>query len=490
MKSFAFTALLLLLTAFGQAAEPIKALIVEGQNNHKVWPTTTKMMKLYLEQTNLFTVDVATAAPKGTDPNFKPDFSKYDVVVNNFGHGAAAWPKETQQAFEKFVGDGGGHVVIHAADNAFPEWPAYNEMIGLGGWGGRSEKSGPYVYLNDKGDLVRDTSKGKGGNHGKQWEFPVVVRDSEHPITKGMPVEWLHTKDELYDQLRGPAQNMEILATAESQVTNRHEPMIFTVKYGKGRVFHTPMGHAEYSMECVGFITTLQRGTEWAATGNVTVEIPDDFPKHDKTSSRKWTAATDWKPLFNGKNLDNWKVTDFGGQGEVKVQNDSIVITQGVDLSGITSTRKDLPKVDYEIEFEAQRAQGSDFFIGLTFPVGESFCSLICGGWGGGIFGLSSLDGMDASENETTGYTNFTNGQWYKTRVRVTSEKIEAWLDKTQIVDVETEDRQVGVRFEMEMSTPVGFATYQSTAHIRNARIRTVATSAKVAKGSVEKATN
>ena len=268
------------------AAEPIKALIVDGQNNHAVWPTTTKMMKKYLEETKLFTVDVATAAPEGTDPNFKPDFSKYAVVISNFGHGAAAWPEVTQKAFEAFVNGGGGFVVVHAADNAFPEWPAYNEMIGLGGWGGRTEKDGPYVYVNDKGEVVRDETPGSGGNHGAQWEFPVIVRDHGHPITKGMPTEWLHSKDELYDKLRGPAKNMQILATAESTVTGRNEPMIFTIGYGKGRVFHTPMGHAEYSVECVGFITTLQRGTEWAATGRVTIAIPADFPTAEKTSSR------------------------------------------------------------------------------------------------------------------------------------------------------------------------------------------------------------
>lgn len=283
----AFAALLLLPT-FAIAAEPMKALIVDGQNNHKAWPETTKRMKSYLEESKLFTVDVVTAAPKGTDPNFKPKFSDYDVVVNNFGHGAAPWPEETQKALEEYMSGGGGLVVVHAADNSFPDWPAYNEMIGLGGWGGRNEKSGPYVYTNDKGDVIRDTSKGKGGNHGKQWEFPVVVRDKDHPITIDMPVEWLHAQDELYDQLRGPAKNMEILATAESQVTKRHEPMIFTIKYGEGRVFHTPMGHAEYSVECVGFITTLQRGTEWAATGKVTVGIPPDFPTADKVSSRKF----------------------------------------------------------------------------------------------------------------------------------------------------------------------------------------------------------
>jgi type 1 glutamine amidotransferase len=285
----AVLALALVLASVGFAAEPMKVLIVDGQNNHGMWPKTTQMMKTYLEQTKLFTVDVATAAPRGTDPNFKPQFSDYNVVISNFGHGAAPWPDATQQAFEEFVGGGGGFVVIHAADNSFPEWPAYNEMIGLGGWGGRSERSGPYVYTNAKGDVIRDTSPGRGGNHGTQWEFPVIVRDKDHPITKGMPVEWLHAKDELYDQLRGPGRNMQILATAESKVTKRHEPMIFTINYGKGRVFHTPMGHAEYSQECVGFITTLTRGTEWAATGKVTIPVPDDFPTADATSSRKYS---------------------------------------------------------------------------------------------------------------------------------------------------------------------------------------------------------
>ena len=268
----------------------LKALIIEGQNNHRVWPKTTKMMKGYLEDSGLFTVEVATTAAKGTDPDFKPDFASFDVVVSNYN--GAAWPKETQASFVKYVKNGGGFVVVHAANNAFGNWPEYNRIIGLGGWGGRNEKSGPYVYFNKGGEVVRDTTKGRGGHHGRQHPFSVVVRDTEHPITKGMPREWMHTQDELYDQLRGPAMQMQVLATAyadpDTGGTGRHEPMMMVVKYGEGRVFHTPMGHGDYSQECVGFITTFQRGTQWAATGKVTIPVPKDFPTAEKQSQRKF----------------------------------------------------------------------------------------------------------------------------------------------------------------------------------------------------------
>jgi type 1 glutamine amidotransferase len=267
------------------AAEPIRAVIIDGQNNHACWPKTTRMMKRYLEDAGRFKVDVVTHAAKGPDPAFKPAFANYAVVVSNFGHGAAEWPKETEAAFEAYVRDGGGFVAIHAADNSFPGWAAYNQMIGLGGWGGRDEKSGPFVYLDETGKLVRDTSPGRGGSHGPQQEFPIVVRAADHPVTKGMPASWMHAKDELYDSLRGPAENMNVIATAWSPKTKRHEPMIMTIDFGKGRVFHTPMGHETYSMECVGFMTTFQRGCEWAATGEVTIPLPEDFPT-EKVSSR------------------------------------------------------------------------------------------------------------------------------------------------------------------------------------------------------------
>jgi len=276
------------------ASLKMKALIVDGQNNHSCWPKTSQMMKHYLEQTELFDVQIVTTAADGIDPDFQPAFRDYAVVVSNYN--GQSWNESASKSFVDYMQGGGGLVVVHAADNAFPDWPEYNEMIGLGGWGGRNQNNGPYIYYSNEEKIVRDRTDGNGGSHGEQHEFSIVIRDSEHPITQGLPTEWLHAKDELYDRLRGPGVGMKILATAFSHPrtggTGRHEPMLMAIEYHKGRVFHTTLGHEVYSQECVGFITTFQRGAEWAASGKVTQKLPTDFPSPDKTSSRTFVPAS------------------------------------------------------------------------------------------------------------------------------------------------------------------------------------------------------
>jgi len=270
------------------AAAPLKALIIDGQNNHK-WQVTTPGLKALLEETKLFTVDVVTSPPrKGDMSNFTPNFSDYDVVVMNYM--GDSWSEKTNEAFEKYVAGGGGLVIFHAADNAFPKWKEFNEMIGLGGWGGRNEKDGPYVYWKD-GKIVRDMTPGRGGSHGPQHPFQIVVRQKDHPITKGLPEKFTHSADELYSRLRGPAKNMTLLATAYADPakggTGNHEPVLMAIDYGRGRVFHTVLGHIDKQLRSVAFIVTYQRGTEWAATGKVTQKVPKDFPGPDEPSVRK-----------------------------------------------------------------------------------------------------------------------------------------------------------------------------------------------------------
>lgn len=315
-----------MVAAFAPAGEKkLRVVLIDGQNNHN-WRATTPVMKEAMEASGRFVVDVSTspqmppnlAAPKKpkdeSDPKavakykkdlaayeaalpaFKVeqkkamegfnawtiDFAKYDVVVSNYN--GQSWPKAINEALDERLKSGKiGLVIVHAANNAFGGWKEYNQMIGMG-W--RGATGGQRLFLGDDLKPTKlDSGKGDGSGHRYTGPFQVVVRDADHPVTKGMPKEWLHDRDELYDNMRGPIENVRLLATAYSKGTKVHEPMIWTVSYGQGRVFHTPMGHDAGAMRCVGFQSTLNRGTEWAATGSVTLAIPQNFPQAEKTST-------------------------------------------------------------------------------------------------------------------------------------------------------------------------------------------------------------
>jgi type 1 glutamine amidotransferase len=279
-----------------------QTLIITGQNNHN-WKASSPALKQILDETGMFNAEIMITPEKGGDmKTFNPDFSKYKLVVLDYN--GDPWSDNTNGAFLEYVKNGGGVVIYHAANNSFPKWKEYNEMTGLGGWGDRNEKDGPYVYYK-RDQLVIDTVAGRGGSHGKRREFLVRTRISDHPVTKGLPARWFHGNDELYSELRGPAKNMQILATAFADSaagggTMRDEPMLMVITYEKGRIFHTAMGHADEgggpAMQCVGFITTLQRGAEWAVTGEVTQKVPWDFPS---------TAGVVLRPDFKEMTLDD-----------------------------------------------------------------------------------------------------------------------------------------------------------------------------------------
>ena len=275
------------------AQQPLRGVIITGQNNHN-WPVSHQAIKMTLENSGLFSLDVAVSPQHGEDmSSFAVDFSKYRLVVLDYN--GDDWSADMNAAFTAYVQGGGGVVVYHAADNAFPLWQAYNEMIALGGWGGRNRASGPYFYWKD-GALQSDDAPGIGGSHGFRHEFVLDCRTASHPITDGLPARWKHASDELYDRMRGPGGIKDLLYTAfsspEQRGSGREEPLIFTVEYGKGRVFHIMLGHCGDSLEnnpamqCAGFQTLLLRGSEWCATGRVTQAVPRDFPTADKVSLR------------------------------------------------------------------------------------------------------------------------------------------------------------------------------------------------------------
>ena len=275
----------------------IKVMILTGQcNQYHNWALSSAAVRSMLDQTGKFDVTVVTSPAKGEDMSaFKPTFAGYGALVMDYE--GDDWPEPTRQAFVEYVRGGGGLVLLHAADNSFPKWPEFLEMSGVGGWEGRDESWGPKVRWRD-GKIILDTTTPGNAMHPAKHDFLVVSRAPEHPIMKGLPAEWLHASDELYSQLRGPAKNLEVLATASADKakggTGENEPMFMTIQYGKGRVFHNTLGHAGPkdvaplpSLSSVGYIVSIQRGVEWAATGKVTQKVPADFPTATQTSLRK-----------------------------------------------------------------------------------------------------------------------------------------------------------------------------------------------------------
>ncbi len=279
--------------AQGRAATPIRVLLVDGFSNHQ-WRLTTHLIEGMLAPTNLFTIEVSTTPPTADAAGWdawRPDFAAYDVVIQtcNDINGGPAWPRAVQADFEAYVRSGGGVYVWHSGNNAFPDWPAYNAMIGLG-W--RSRDFGPAIAVADDGTLRRiPTGVGRDTGHGDRVDT-VVHRRGDHPIHHGLPRAWKTPDIEVYYFARGPAENLEVLSYGHDPVTDQNWPLEWTVSYGAGRVYTSTFGHVWHGdtqperTRCAGLQTIVVRALQWLAGREVTFPVPPDFPTADTVSIR------------------------------------------------------------------------------------------------------------------------------------------------------------------------------------------------------------
>jgi hypothetical protein len=273
-------------------AEKLSALIVDGFSNHD-WQQTTKAAKWLLEKSGRFTAEVSTVpAEAGERLVWLPQFDRYDEVIqntNNIGDLRMNWPAPARRALEKYVAGGGGLYILHSANNAFPDWEEYNRMIGLG-W--RESSYGFSLELTAEGGIIR-RGPGESGSttHGSRFNA-VIVKRSEHPINAGYPARWMTADTEVYQDARGPAENLTVLSYAYDINSKKYWPTEWTVRYGRGRVYNSVMGHLwkgeryPEAWRCAGFQTTFIRAAEWVGSGRVTCPIPADFPGADAVSLR------------------------------------------------------------------------------------------------------------------------------------------------------------------------------------------------------------
>jgi type 1 glutamine amidotransferase len=286
----------LLAVSPAMASGPIRVLIVDGANNHD-WRAMTEALQAILRANGDFVADVSTSPPPsgsaGAWEQWRPRFDDYGVIINNFNGGhlkdGLRWPREVEQALEAYVRGGGGLVNIHAANNAFLEWPAYNEMIGVG-W--REPAFGESIVVDDSGKLERiPAGQGRAPGHGPDHDFQVTVLAQDHPIYRGVPKKWLQPFEQLTHGQHGPAKDMTVLSYAWSKDTGENEPMDWVIPFGRGRVYTTMLGHtptgrisSNRNLRCIGFQTVIARAVEWAATGAVTIPVPTGFPGPDEAS--------------------------------------------------------------------------------------------------------------------------------------------------------------------------------------------------------------
>jgi hypothetical protein len=274
-----------------EPARPIRVLIVDGFSNHD-WRLTTRSIRAIVEPTGLFSVDVSTSPPGAASPGWnewRPDFSAYDVVIQNCNdiNGGPSWPQPVRAAFEKFVRSGGGVYVWHSGNNAFADWPAYNDIIGIG-W--RKKGFGHAISVSDAGKIKKiPPGQGEDTGHGERFDA-LVQRRGEHPIHAGLPRAWRAANIEVYYHVRGPAKNIDVLSYAREPHTGLNWPIEWTVRYGRGRVYTSTLGHVwrgdvqPVTVRDVGVQTLLIRGLQWLAHRPVTWPVPPDFPTSQATS--------------------------------------------------------------------------------------------------------------------------------------------------------------------------------------------------------------